>query len=60
MNEGIIEMVEVEMLILSYKPGIQQVVVAFAGGVQPQEEFNAESPSQVGDQKSYLYKYRNY
>lgn len=33
MNEGIIEMVEVEMLILSYKPGIQQVVVAFAGGV---------------------------
>lgn len=55
MNEGIIEMVEVEMLILSYKPGIQQVVVAFAGGVQPQEESNAESPSQVSDQKSYLY-----
>lgn len=38
-------MVEVEMLILSYKPGIQQVEVAFEGGVQPQEESSAESQS---------------
>lgn len=53
-------MIEVEMLILSSKPGIQQVELTFAGGVQPQEESNAESPSQVGDQKSYLYRYRNY
>lgn len=60
MNRGIKEMIEVEMLILSSKPGIQQVELTFAGGVQPQEESNAESPSQVGDQKSYLYRYRNY
>lgn len=53
-------MVEVEMLVLSYKPRIQQSKLAFAGGVQPQEGFSAESPSWVSGQKSYIYRYRNY
>lgn len=53
-------MVEVEMLVLSCKPGIQQAKLAFAGGVHPKEESNAENPSQVGGQKSYLYRHRNY
>lgn len=59
-NRGIIEMTADEMLVLSCELGIQKAELAFAEGVQPKGEPKAEKPSQVGGQKSHLYRARTY